>query len=319
MIDTTAQPYRFGIQGGPFGDVQALREHARMVEDLGYDEFFTSDHIGAPGGEGRKGGAFVVDPFIPLMIAAESTTRLRVGPLVLNNEFYNPALLARTAATVDRLTGGRLVLGLGTGYATAEHDSIGMPIRPPGPRVSRFGESLGILRALLDQGTVDHDGDHESVHFGDVGFAPLQERVPFLIGGHGKRVVGLAAKHADIYQFTGLTHGPDGAPAAGGFALADVIERGHWLSEAAGERDSPIERSALVQLTAVGDAARPVSDLAAEFELNHQVIEETPFILSGSIEQVVDKIEQLRETLGITHYVVRDPEGFAPVVAKLIA
>ena len=125
------------MQGGPFGDREALRSHAREVEDLGYSELFTADHIGAP--EAARGGAvFVVDPFIPLVVAAEATATLRVGTLVLNNEFYNPALLARTVATTDRLTGGRLVLGLGTGYSMSEHASIGKPILDPGPRVSRI-------------------------------------------------------------------------------------------------------------------------------------------------------------------------------------
>lgn len=68
---------------------------------------------------------------LPLLVAAAATTTLRLGPLVLNNEFYVPSLLARSAITVDQLTGGRLVLGLGAGYAEAEHDAIGRPIRPP--------------------------------------------------------------------------------------------------------------------------------------------------------------------------------------------
>ena len=317
LLPLTERPYRFSIQGGPFGNPDALRDHARQVEALGYEELFTSDHIGAPGSGGRAGGMFVVDPFIPLVVAAEVTTRLRLGPLVLNNEFYNPALLARTVATIDRLTGGRLVLGLGTGYASAEHDSLGMPIRAPGPRVSRFEESLVVLRALLDNGVVEHDGAYESVHFDDIGMTPTQVRVPFLIGGHGRRVVRLAGQHADIFQFTGLTHGKDGAPRAGGFALSDIVERGRWLSEAAGDRDSSIERSALVQFAACGDLAPTASELAERFELDVGVIEESPFVLAGPVEEVVDKIGRLRERLGITHYVVRDAEGFAPIVDAL--
>jgi len=315
---TTSWPrrYRFAIQGGPFGDPAPLRDHARRAEDLGYVEFYSSDHIGAPGGE-RQGGAHVVDPFIPLIVASEATSRLGVGPLVLNNEFYNPALLARTAATVDRLTDGRLVLGLGTGYAEAEHAAIGSPIRPPGTRVSRLGESLAVLRSLLDTGTVDHAGTHVSVHFDDVGIEPSQGHVPFLIGGHGRRVVELAGQYADVYQFTGLTHGEGGAPSAGGFGLGDLTERAQWLDEAAGDRNDSIERSALVQLTSVGDDATSYSELADQFEMDAETIEQTPFVLAGSVAQVVDKIERLRERLGITHYVVRDPEGFAPIVDAL--
>ena len=90
-----ARPFRFALQGRNLGDREALVAAARQAESLGYEELFSFDHIGT------------VDPFIPLMVAAEATTRLRVGPLVLNNELHHPALLARTAATVDRLTGGR--------------------------------------------------------------------------------------------------------------------------------------------------------------------------------------------------------------------
>ena len=313
----TTRRYRFAIQGGPFGNPAELREHARKVEALGYEELYTSDHIGVPGSEGRQGGMFVVDPFLPLLVATEATAALRVGPLVLNNEFYNPALLARTAATFDRLCDGRLVLGLGTGYASAEHDAIGSPIRPPGTRVERFGESLEVLRSLLDTGSASHQGSHESVRFDDLGVEPTQEHVPFLIGGHGRRVVGLAGRFADIFQFTGLTHGNDGSPTAGGFALALLEERSRWLSAAAGVRDAQIERSALVQFTAVGNETPSAEDLADRFHIDASVVDETPFILSGSLEQVVDKIERMRATLGISHYVVRDPEGFAPVVAAL--
>ena len=316
---STERTYRFSIQGGPFGDPTALRAHARRVEDLGYAELFTSDHMGAPGSGGRTGGMFVVDPFAPLIVAAEATTHLRFGPLVLNTELYNPALLDRTAATVDRLTSGRLVIGLGTGYSAAEHASIGTTIRAPGPRVSRFEETLTVLRSLLDTGAADHDGEHESIHVDDLGVTPTQPRVPFLVGGHGRRVVGLAGQHADVFQFTGLTHGKDGAPSAGGFALEDLLERSAWLEEAAGPRNEAIERSALVQFASCGADAPLAEELASRFGVDASIIDDTPFVLAGSVEQIVDKIERLRERLGITHYVVRDHEGFAPVVEALTA
>jgi hypothetical protein len=90
-----AHPFRFGIQTGPFADPAALREFAKKIEDLGYAELFSSDHIDG-------GGLNNVDPFLPLLVAAEATSTLRFGPLVLNNEFHNPVLLARTAACTDR-------------------------------------------------------------------------------------------------------------------------------------------------------------------------------------------------------------------------
>lgn len=300
------RPFRFAVQSSTFDDPAGpIADIARNVESLGYDEMYSFDHIGA------------VDPFAPLIAAALATERMRVGPLVVNNELHHPALLARTAATVDAVTGGRLVLGLGTGYDEGEHEAIGSPIRPPGPRVSRFGESLTVLRSLLDVGSVDLDGDHEHVHLDDLGVRPVQGHIPFLIGGHGRRVVDLAGRHADIYQFTGLVHGDGGKPSGAGFAIEQIVERGRWLSEAAADRDGEIERSALVQFTHVGDDAPTSADLSDRFGLEPSVLDETPFALFGSLAQVIDRIERLRELVGISHYVVRDPDGFAPVVAAL--
>jgi len=300
------RPFRFAVQTRALDDHAELVAAARQAEALGYDELYSYDHVGA------------VDPFIPLMVAAEATTRLRVGPLVLNNEFHQPALLARTAATVDRLTGGRLVLGLGTGYAQSEHDAIGLQLRDPGPRVSRFAESVSVLRSLLDTGASHLDGTHHQIRLDDLGIRPAQGRVPFLIGGHGRRVVRIAARYADIFQFTGLSHGEDGRPSAGGFALEALRERAAWLAEAAGDRVDAIERSALVQMTDIAaDATNRADEAAERFHVDVHVIHDTPFVLMGSVEQIVDKLQRLRLDLGISHYVIRDPEGFAPVAALL--
>jgi probable F420-dependent oxidoreductase len=300
------RPFRFGLQAMELSDAAVVRAAAEQADQLGYVQFLSFDHVGA------------VDPFVPLMVAAAIAPRLQVGPLVLNNELHHPALLARTAASVDRLTEGRLVLGLGTGYMSAEHDAIGAPLREPGPRVRRLAESTAVLRALLDDGSSTFDGEFHHLAIDDLGIRPAQPHVPFLIGGHGRLVVELAARHADIFQFTGLTHGPGGAPSPGGFALADIWARAHWLAEAAGDRTDDIELSALVQVTHVGaDADRQIHALAERFRASPELINETPFALVGSVEQVIDKVERLRAELGISHLVVRDAAGFAPVVAAL--
>ena len=298
-------PFRFAVQSRAWADPDELERSAREVEALGYDEVYSFDHIGT------------IDPFVPLVVAARSTSTLRVGPLVLNNEFHQPALLARTAATVDRMTGGRLVLGLGTGYAQSEHDAIGLELRPPGPRVDRFEESLAILRDLLDTGACHRDGVHHTIDIDEFGVAPTQAHVPFLIGGYGRRVVGIAGRYADIFQFTGLVHDEQGNPTARGFALDHVLERARWLDEAAGDRNADIERSSLVQMTHVGDDAPSLAELAQRFEADEEVVRDTPFALVGSVEQVVDRLERLRELTGISHYVVREPESFAPVADAL--
>ena len=296
------QPFRFAVQGGPWRDPEATVALARLVESLGYDELYSSDHIGAP------------DPYAPLVFAAAATERISFGPLVLNNEFHHPALLARTVATADTLSGGRMILGLGTGYAADEHAAIGLELRPPRERVDRFGECAAILRDLLTEGACHRSGEHHRIRLDDLGVQPARP-VPILIGGFGRRLVALGGRYADIFQFTGLVHATDGALTAAGFALAEVEQRAEWLTEAAGDRR--IERSALVQACFVGGDAPSTSELADRFSLDEAAVADTPFALVGSVDQIVDKLERLRERTGISHYVVREPEAFAPVVEAL--
>jgi probable F420-dependent oxidoreductase len=293
------------VQKRGFDDPDEIAEYARHVEALGYEELYSYDHVGA------------VDPFVPLIPAALATQRLRVGPLVLNNEFHHPALLARTAATVDRMTGGRLVLGLGTGYAQDEHDAIGLELRAPGPRVTRFGESVEIVRRLLDDDAAHLVGAHSNVALDGLGVRPVQDHIPMLIGGFGRRVVSVAARFADIFQFTGLSDNPDGTVAAGGFALEQVIERARWLTDDAAEHDVAIERSSLVQMVAIDGDVPSEDDIAQRFEVDGAIIADSPFVLAGSLDQLVDKLERIRVATGISHYVIREPDVFAPVVDAL--
>jgi probable F420-dependent oxidoreductase len=302
-----SRPFRFAVQGGPFADRDALAAHARMVEDLGYQELFTADHLGT------------VDPFLPLLIVAEHTTMLRMGPLVLNNGFHHPAMLARTAATFDALSGGRLVLGLGTGYMRAEHDATGIALHTAGARVDRLGETLAALRTLLDTGSCRMHGEYHDLAVEEI-VRPVQPSVPFLIGGQGRRVVTtVAAPFADIFQFTGLTHDPvTGVPGPGGFARPDVRARRDWLRAAAGERFDAIELSTLVQATRIGaDAPAEREAVAERLGCPPDLVDESPFALVGTEDAVVEKLLGLREDLGISHVVVRHARGFAPIVDRL--
>ncbi len=305
----SVRPFRFAVQ--PLSkSVDILQDHAELVriaraaEDLGYEELYVPDHCGS------------VDPFIAACVVAEATTTLRVGTLVLNNEFHHPAMLARTAATLDRLSGGRFILGCGTGYAEDEHDATGIELRRPKDRVTRFAECMASIRLLLDEGAAHVDGAHVTLAIDRLGVKPVQERVPLLIGGHGRRVVAIAGKHCDIFQFTGMEHGARGAIRPAGFDMAALTHRANWLAESAGPRIDSIERSALVQATHVGPAVDHGAT-AAEFKLDVDTVIESPFILQGSRAQIADKLHRCREQLGISHIVVRDVEGFAPVVADL--
>lgn len=302
----TERPCRFAFQETASADPDGIRASATAAESLGYDEYWSSDHVGA------------ADPYLPLQFAADATTTLRVGPLTLNNEFHHPVMIARSIATLDRLTGGRAVLGLGTGYAQDEHDATAIPLRPAGDRVTRFGETLEVVRALLDDGSCSFEGAHHHIEIDDLGIRPVQAHVPILVGGNGRRVVGLAGRHADIFQYTGLTFPAEGRPDTSSMRLSELVKRHEWLAESAGDRLDSIERSALVQRTYVGaDPGGSIAEVAERTGLAADDVAESPFFLLGSVEQLVDKIGRLRDLLGITHYVIRDTGAIAPVVEAL--
>src|ERR687888_1135513 len=117
-----------------------LRSLARGAEDAGFDVISTWDHVG-------EGWA----PLTPLMAIADCTSRLRICPLVLNNDFHHPVHLARELASIDHLSGGRLEVGIGAGHAFTEYTAVGQTFDPPAVRKARLAEAVEILRRLLNQ------------------------------------------------------------------------------------------------------------------------------------------------------------------------
>jgi probable F420-dependent oxidoreductase len=215
------RPFRFGaslLTSAPAGE---WRARCRRVEELGYDVILVPDHLG------------MVAPFPALVAAAEATERPRVGTFVLNAGFWNPTLLAREVTTTNDLTGGRLELGLGTGYVQAEHDTAGLPFGSPRERVDHLRYTVQELERLLDA---------------------AECRVPLLLGGNGDRMLRLTAEHADIAAFTGA-HLVQGNT-EGKLAPVDAIEFGQRVAryrEFAADRAEPAELNLLIQLVAVTD------------------------------------------------------------------
>ena len=302
---TTLRPFRFALQAVPTESRAAWQDLARQAEDLGFATLQTADHLGLP------------DPFTPLVSAADVTTTLRVGPLVLNNELHNPVLLARQAATVDLLSEGRLELGLGTGYALDEHQAMAIPLSPPGERVRRLTAAVGIVKQLLAGEPADDDV--YDVHTETLGVTTVQRpHPPILVGGHGRRVLEMAAREAQIVQLTGLVHAADGTISPGGFQRATIAGRVQWLQEVAGAAFADLELSALVQRTVVGDgAAAEADELAERLGLSTEDLHDSPFVLLGAVDDIVEKLLGLRELLGISYVTVRECEAFAPVLARL--
>jgi alkanesulfonate monooxygenase SsuD/methylene tetrahydromethanopterin reductase-like flavin-dependent oxidoreductase (luciferase family) len=129
---------------------------------------------------------------------------MRIGTLVYGNTYRHPAVLANMAATVDHVSGGRFVLGIGTGWQVNEHEQYGIDLPPVGERVDRFEEAIQVVRSLLRQPTTTFDGEHYRLTDALCEPKPVQERLPILVGASGDRMLGITARYADEWNTWGL-------------------------------------------------------------------------------------------------------------------
>ena len=184
----TAHPFRFTLQGSRCRTVAEFTELARKAEDLGYQAVTIADHF-----DGQVG------PLVALAAAAQVTTTLELGTLVLANDYRHPVVAAKEIASLDELSGGRVIFGLGAGWALDDYEHAGLTLDRPGVRIDRLTEALDVYDALFSGEPVSFHGAHYRVD-GIVG-APRPVRQPrptLLIGGGGKRMLQLAAARADI-------------------------------------------------------------------------------------------------------------------------
>ena len=174
------------------------RSLARMVEDLGFESLWRSDHLFSLAGDPAQDS---LDPFLAMTVLAVETSRIRFGTLVTPVTFRDPATTARLAAHVDRLSGGRLVLGIGAGWNQAEHEAYGIPFPPVRERFERLEEALQIIRALSGGGPASFDGRYYRLRDAVCHPTPAQQPLPVLIGGNGeRRTLRLAARYADEWN-----------------------------------------------------------------------------------------------------------------------
>jgi probable F420-dependent oxidoreductase len=159
------QPFRFVLYTNNADEADRWTTFVRRVEELGYAALYLTDHLGRQ-----------LAPTAGLAAAAAVTSTLRIGPYVLANDFRHPLIVAREAATLDRLSGGRLDLGLGAGWKRDDYRQLGMPYDPPGTRIDRMSESLGIIRRLLSGEEVTHEGRFYRLDRARVQPAPVQRR-----------------------------------------------------------------------------------------------------------------------------------------------
>jgi F420-dependent oxidoreductase-like protein len=274
-------------QGGSYEDLLRVAKHA---ETTGYDAFFRSDHYLKMGDVSGLPGP--TDAWVTLGGLARETSRLRLGTLMTAGTFRLPGPLAISVAQVDQMSGGRIELGLGSGWYEQEHTAYGIPFPPLKERFDRYAEQLEIITGLWDTAegeTYSFDGEHYQLSESPALPKPVQSpRPPVLIGGGGKkRTPRLAARFADEFNLPFV----DIDTAAAQFDRVDAA------CAAIGRDSGEIVRSAAMVLC-VGENEGQLARRAEA--IGREVDELRANGLAGTPAEVVDKIGTWRERTGIT-------------------
>jgi len=264
--------------GNPWTEVA---ERARTVEALGFHGIWIADHFMPDDGMGP-----VTNPMLEclgvLAGLATVTSRPRLGSLVLSATYRQPAVLANTAATIDIVSGGRLVLGVGAGWQVNEHEMYGIPLGPPRERIARFEETCQVLRGLRDQARTTVEGEH--VRVTDAVMEPKPAGpLPLLIGSSGPRMARVVARHADEWNTWGT---PDG--------FAEKVAHVDRALEEAGREPSTLRRSTQALVFVGPDGATTAEAVRAM----------RPAI-GGTVEQLAETLAAYRDA-GVDELIVPD-------------
>jgi probable F420-dependent oxidoreductase len=177
------------VQCGPVASGDEFRARVRAIEASGYSTLFVPDH-------------FVdqqLSPMVTLAAAAEATTTLRVGTLVLGNDYRHPAAVAKEATTIDLLSDARVELGIGAGWMTADYDALDLVYDSPGTRIARLAAAIAVIKGCWSPGAFSFSGEHYTIAEYDATPEPVQQpHPPVLVGGGGRKVLSLAGREADI-------------------------------------------------------------------------------------------------------------------------
>lgn len=177
-----------------------LLEEVRAAEASGWHGVWLADHYMPDSGDTTPARGDIYECWALLAALAAVTQRVRIGTLVSPTSVHHPALLAKRAATIDRLSGGRTVLGLGAGWQINEHHAYGIDLEPPGRRVSRFEEAIGIVRSMLTEDSTTFHGEFYDITDAPCDPKPVQSPLPLLVGTRGPRMLRIAVRHASEWN-----------------------------------------------------------------------------------------------------------------------
>ena len=303
--------FRFGVSVPTVAPGPAWTDRARLIERLGYATLHVPDHFRDQ-----------LAPGPALAAAAMATTRLRVGSLVFCNDFRHPVVLAKEAATLDVLSGGRFELGLGAGWLREEYDQAGLSFDPPGTRVDRLVESVAVVKGLLAAERVTFAGRYYTIAGLEGRPRPVQQpHPPIVIGGGGRRLLSLAAREADIVGLVPGARRDGGGLDRADFGEAAMRQKIAWVREAAGGRLAALELHTLIQAVVVTADRQPAADqLASRFGgVSRDLVLESPYVLLGTVDEICETLRRRRDQHGISYVTVfdRDAESFGPIAERL--
>ena len=294
--------YDFSLASGGPVSFEAVASEAVRAERLGFDSVWVSDHFFVSldrlgGGAGLHGS---LEPLATLGALAELTSRVRLGTLVLSAGFRHPALVAKAASAIDRLSGGRLELGLGAGWYAEEFEGFGYPFGSVGERFELLEETVAYLSALFDGEPASFRGKRFEMREAYNRPRPVQDPPPLLLGGKGgPRLLRLAGRFADgwntVWRWTPETYAPRAA------AALEACERSG--------RDPARFRLSLGLFTVVG---HDDADVARRYEL---ILERLPTRIAtpldelrvdglvGTPDRVLERLERFA-ALGVSELIV---------------
>jgi F420-dependent oxidoreductase-like protein len=191
---------RLSIWPGPHQPIHEVMATARHADDTGWSGVYFADHFMMNTEDGTSPEVETLECTAVLAAMAATTTRVRLGSLVLGNTYRHPAVVAKWAATVDHLSQGRLSLGIGAGWQDNEHREYGITKPAPHELVDRFEEACEVLVGLLRAPRTTFDGAHYRLSDAECEPKPVQQPLPLLIGGKGNRMLGIVARHADEWN-----------------------------------------------------------------------------------------------------------------------
>jgi len=311
-------PFRFGVSFSslPPG---AWREEVRRAESLGYSTVFWPDHFGEQW-----------EPTAALAAIAGATEHIGIGSLVYDVDYRHPVVLAKAAATIHLLSGGRHEFGIGAGWMETDYREAGIPYDPASVRIERLGEALEVIRGMWTREKTTFHGKHYTVtNVMQAAPLPSGEHPKILIGGGGPRVLRLAGRYADIVGINPrLEEGRVTAATPADSAPERVRQKVAWVrqgAEAAGRDPAAIEFNSLSFVVAITDDPQGLrAALAKSTGMTPEQVADCPIFLTGSASEIRDRLEQRREETGINYVVIRgnEPgvmESFAEHVAGPLA